>query len=459
MRKFGCPVWAKIPPEIRPKSDLTAPKTDRGRFLGLVQEGPGYFVLNEATDKWFVSRNVAFREEDLDNTSALTNNHHPDDDPEEDGPSGDSAGETEVGTGAGTGSATGSSANGDGNGEEGNLGSQEVSNQANDEIEIDNEDPEYNRLRSMALIALAMFTEVATAHDPLTYAEAMASPQVAEWLETIVREFASLKAKGVFREVKVPKDAKTLGTKWVFKRKLNELGNVLKYKARLVAKGYSQIPGVHYTETFSPVARLTSLRILLAYAQQRRLEVRQLDVETAYLNTPLTITNYVEFPEGYVPENRDATGLAVVKALYGLTQSAREWWTKVNSFSVNELKFKMFNGDWGLYGRKIDSDNHVLILVYVDDILVVGRRMDVENTITKLKRNWVMTDAGSAKWILGIHVQRTESTLCLSQQAYIESISERYNVEGNRPISTPFEANLKLLPRKESDLMADQQKY
>jgi hypothetical protein len=142
-----------------------------------------------------------------------------------------------------------------------------------------------------------------------------------------------------------------------------------------------------------------------------------------------------------------------------LTQSAREWWTEVNSFLVNELKFRMFNGDWGLYGRKIDSDNHVFVLVYVDDILVVGRHMDVEYTITTFKRKWVMTDAGSAKWILGIHVQRTESTLCLSQQAYIESIAERFKVEGNRPISTPLEANLKVLPSQESDLMMEQQKY
>lgn len=118
----------------------------------------------------------------------------------------------------------------------------------------------------------------------------------------------------------MPKDTKTLGTKWVFKRKSDELGNVLKYKARLVAKGHNQIPGVRYLESFSPVARLTFLRVLLAYAHRRGLEVRQLDVETAYLNAPLTIINYVKFPEGYVPENKSATGLAVVKALYSFVR-------------------------------------------------------------------------------------------------------------------------------------------
>ena len=106
---------------------------------------------------------------------------------------------------------------------------------------------------------------------------------------------------------------------------------MVRWKARIVAKGYSQVPGVDFEQTYAPVGRTTSLHILLTLAAQRDMELRQADVEGAYLNGTLEEEIYMAFPEGYKPKNDHATGLRLVKSLYGLKQSGRAWWIELGT--------------------------------------------------------------------------------------------------------------------------------
>lgn len=443
LRKFGCDAWAKIPSEIRPKADLTAPKTIRGKFLGIVQEGPGAFILDEGQKRIFVSRNVAFPEVDLEATPSVRNDTENDSDDEEieDSTSNDR-----------------NSSEGTGNAHINSSYSIDATNARpipGGEPDEGTEDGEVG----VVALALLAYLEHPTEQDPLTWAEAMKSKFGPDWFAAAMREFKSMEEKKVWKEVIVPEGAKKLGTKWVWKTKRNENREVLKRKGRLVAKGFEQIWGIHYLDTFSPVARLGTMRMLLSIAYRRGLVTRQLDVETAYLNAPLKIPNYIEFPEGYTPRNPEATGLEVTKALYGLTQSAREWWEELNTFLTKDLGFKMSIGDWGLYVKDVDTDHAIFILAYVDDFLLVGQTEDVSTTTKSLMTRWKMTDAGSAKWMLGVRIQRTPTMLALSQQAYIEALSDRYDLESLRSISTPLEHNAKLVPATDADLRADVKGY
>ncbi|KAI5449041.1 hypothetical protein NCC49_005652 [Naganishia albida] len=424
LRRFGCDAWAKIPSEIRPKADLTRPKTIHGKFLGIVMEGPGAFILNEDTKKVFITRNVVFREKDLETVPANSNDIDYDSDEDDirgitsSVPAEDSAGDPVPDPELPT----------DDPSQPGRVSGIEVG------MEPDPDDPD------VVALALTAYIEFDTEPDPTSFAEAMRSKRKPEWLEAIAREFLSMVEKKVWHEVIVPEGAILLGTKWVFKTELNELREIINSKLDSSPKDSSR-SGVYTTSTRSHLWR------------------GWLDVETAYLNAPLKIVNYIEFPEGYQPNDPKATGLAVTKALYGLTQSAREWWEEINQFITQEMGFKMSTGDWGLYCRNVDTTHAIYILAYVDDFLVVGQPDDIDEAVAVLKRKWKMTDAGSVKWMLGMHIERTDTMLALSQIAYIESLSDRYHLDGCRPISTPLEANARLVPITTNDISADRQKY
>ena len=152
---------------------------------------------------------------------------------------------------------------------------------------------------------------------------------------------------------------------------------VVKHEARLVAQGFSQQPSVDFEETFAPVGRLASLRILLTVGALHDLVIRQADVEGAYLNAPLTQEIYIEIPQGYVQSRPSATVLRKLKALYGLKQSGREWWIALGD-ALTELSFARCENEWGMYVRKDDQGTHVLVLVYVlshtsNDLIQIGR--------------------------------------------------------------------------------------
>ena len=146
-----------------------------------------------------------------------------------------------------------------------------------------------------------------------------------KWKEALDSEYTSLIKNRAWNLLKLPEGRKPVGCRWVFKVKHNADGSLERYKARLVAKGYSQEEGIDYEETYSPVARYTSIRSVLAIASQLDLELHQIDAQTAFLNVELEEEIYMSLPEGYKEKGRANYVCKLNKSLYGLKQASRYW--------------------------------------------------------------------------------------------------------------------------------------
>ena len=156
--------------------------------------------------------------------------------------------------------------------------------------------------------------------EPANYDEAMMSPDSDKWLGAMKSEIESMYENQVWTLVDLPNDRKAVENKWIFKRKTDADGNVTVYKARLVAKGFRQIQGVDYDETFSPVAMLKSVRIMLAIAAYYDYEIWQMDVKTAFLNGHIKEELYMVQPEGFI-DPKDANKVCKLRrSIYGLKQ-------------------------------------------------------------------------------------------------------------------------------------------
>jgi hypothetical protein len=189
-----------------------------------------------------------------------------------------------------------------------------------------------------------MFT---TEEEPSTFREA---EQHECWKKAMQEEINSIVENGTLTLVDLPAGTKPIGLKWVYKVKRNEQGVIVKYKARLVAKGYVQRPGIDFDEVYAPVARLESVRLLLAVAAQEGWEVHHMDMKSAFLNGDLAEEVYVAQPAGFVVKGAEHKVLKLKKALYGLQQAPRAWNAKLDG-SLLSLGFQKSTAEHGVYVR------------------------------------------------------------------------------------------------------------
>ena len=172
---------------------------------------------------------------------------------------------------------------------------------------------------------------------PKTLAEAMASPEAPFWNEAVRSEFDSIMQNYTYYITDLPPGCKALGNKWIMTRKPGG-----KYKSRLVVQGFRQKEGLDYFDTYSPVTRITSIRLMIAIAALRDLEIHQMDVKTAFLNGDLEEEIYMKQPEGFVIPGQEDKVCRLVKSLYGLKQAPKQWHEKFdntmmsNGFKINE---------------------------------------------------------------------------------------------------------------------------
>ncbi|KAI5324560.1 hypothetical protein L3X38_033633 [Prunus dulcis] len=152
------------------------------------------------------------------------------------------------------------------------------------------------------------------------------------WKKAMKDEITMIEKNNTWELVARPFDKPIIGVKWIYKTKLNLDGSVQKNKARLVAKGYSQKPGIDFNETFAPVARLDTVRALVALAAQKNWKLFQLDVKSAFLNGVLSEEVYVDQPLGFVIQGSEDKVYRLKKALYGLKQAPRAWYEEINSY-------------------------------------------------------------------------------------------------------------------------------
>ena len=143
---------------------------------------------------------------------------------------------------------------------------------------------------------------------------------------------ASLHKNEAWDLVELPTGRKPIGSKWVFKKKINVEGKVEKYKSRLVAKGYSQVPGIDFGDIFFPVAKVTSIRLLLSVATAFDFEIEQMDVKTTFLHGDIEEEIYMKQPKGFMVKGKKELVCRLKKSLYGLKQSPRMWYQKFDTY-------------------------------------------------------------------------------------------------------------------------------
>ena len=203
--------------------------------------------------------------------------------------------------------------------------------------------------------------------EPTTVNEALNGPDNEQWKRALNSEYSAHIKNNTWTLTNLPKGRKAIDCRWVFKVKYKADGSVERHKARLVAKGCSQKPSLDYEETFSPVAKYTSIRTLLAIANQLNLEVHQMDVSTAFLNGKLEEEIYKSQPEGYVKEGEEELVCKLNKSIYGLKQSSRCCFNTIDEFLENSGNAKS-SSDPCIYIKR-EGEDIMLIALYVNDLI------------------------------------------------------------------------------------------
>jgi ATP-binding cassette subfamily B (MDR/TAP) protein 1 len=181
----------------------------------------------------------------------------------------------------------------------------------------------------------------------------------------------SLHENHTFELVKLPKGKRALKNKWVFRLKIDEHCSRPRYKARLVMKGFGQKKGIDFEEIFSPMVKMSSIRVVLGLAASLNLEVEQLDVKTAFLHGDLDEEIYMEQPERFEAKGKEQLVCKLKKSLYGLKQAPRQWYKKFDSFMVDH-GYARTTSDHCVFMKRFPNGNFIILLLYVDDMLIVG---------------------------------------------------------------------------------------
>ncbi|KAL5806884.1 hypothetical protein ACOSQ4_029617 [Xanthoceras sorbifolium] len=280
--------------------------------------------------------------------------------------------------------------------------------------------------------------------EPECYDEAMQVEDSVKWESAMRDEMDSLMSNQTWELAELPPGKKALHNKWVFRIKEEHNGNK-RYKARMVVKGFQQKEGIDYNEIFSPVVKLTTIRLVLKIVAAENLHLEQLDVKTAFLHGDLEEEIYMRQPEGFKEAGKENLVCRLKKSLYGLKQAPRQWYKKFDSF-MSSSGFTRCQADHCCYIKRFDN-SFIILLLYVDDMLVAGSDMqEIMNLKRELSKQFAMKDLGAAKQILGMRIKRdTKSgTLLLSQAEYIKKVLSRFNMQDAKPVSTPLGIHFRL---------------
>ena len=277
------------------------------------------------------------------------------------------------------------------------------------------------------------------------------------WRDACEEEIKSIVKNKTWVLVDLPSDAKPIGLKWIFKIKRTAEGSINKYKSRLVAKGYIQRNGIDFEKVFAPVARIETVRFIIALAASRGWEIHHLDVKTAFLHGDLKEVVFVSQPKGFEVKGQEHKVYKLHKALYGLRQAPRAWNEKLNKV-LEKLKFKRCSKEPSLY-RKQEKDRLVLVAVYVDDLLVTGSDHAMIGEFKReMSSNFEMNDLGLLTYYLGIEVRQEKGRITLSQGRYASKILCETGMNECNATQTHMEFGLKLSKAEEEENI-DEKEY
>jgi len=284
-----------------------------------------------------------------------------------------------------------------------------------------------------------VFSAIATDVVPVTTKEAL---KHIEWKKVMQTEYDALLKNKTWTLVELPPNAHVIGCKWIFKNKYNSDDILERRKARLVARGYNQVVGIDYSETFSPMVKPTTVRVVLSVVVAAKWQVRQLDVNNAFLHGELTETVYMDQPPGFSTNPKLVCRLH--KAIYGLKQAPRAWYHKLSTMLI-KMGFRSTISDSSLF-TKITANSIILILIYVDDILITGIDTNaITALVAALNMQFSLKDLGSLHYFLGIEaIWSSNGALHLTQTKYIKEILSKVQMTNANSLPSPMVSSLKL---------------
>lgn len=292
-------------------------------------------------------------------------------------------------------------------------------------------------------------------NDPLHYEDAVKN---ASWRLAMDSEINSIEKNKTWTLVELPIGAKKIGVKWVYKTKYNEHGDIDKHKARLVAKGYSQEHGVDYTEVFAPVARLETVRMIIALAAQKGWKIFQLDVKSAFLHGELSEDVYVEQPRGYEKKGNEHLVYKLHKALYGLKQAPRAWFSRIEAHFIKE-GFQKCPTEQTLFTKLGEGGKILIVCIYVDDLIFTGNDdFMVADFKSSMLREFDMSDLGRMRFFLGIEVLQRDEGIYICQRKYALDVLKRFGMEKSNAVCNPIVPGFKI-HRDEDGVKVDETYY
>lgn len=304
-----------------------------------------------------------------------------------------------------------------------------------------------NNLVSSANVLMAEAHAFVSLLEPQTYQDALKSSERKHWIAAMDDEVQSLQSNNTWVLAKLPEGRTAIDNRWVFKVKHKAGGGIERFKARLVIRGFRQRYGVDYEETFSPVVKFSSVRMILSMAAAEKWHLKQFDVKTAFLYGDLDETIYMKQPCGY-SDNSERVCL-LKKSLYGLKQASR-CWNKKFSFFLRKFNFESSKADPCVFisdrsGRKL------VLAIYIDDGLVAASNTeDINELLDYLKKHFEIKvcDVG---YFLGLEILVNESgSIHLHQSTYAEKVLARYGMEASHPVAVPADTSINSIEAHET---------
>ncbi|KAM1503465.1 hypothetical protein ACFX15_027859 [Malus domestica] len=439
LKIFGSVCYVHVPMNLRHKLECNSHKCV---FVGYGTSEKGYRLFDPITSKIILSRDVVFDESarwDWDDSSGKQSSVSITTD----------MAESDLTQGS--------------NVQDGSVFPEVISDTSLDDLNINADDPSSNIDLSQSYDSTpkkwrSLNEVIAQCNvcimEPENYEEAALD---LSWMKAMQAELDMIEKNNTWMLVDRPSSKPVIGVKWVYKTKLNLDGSIQKNKARLVAKGYSQKPGIDFNETFAPVARLDTIRTLIALAAQKEWQLFQLDVKSAFLNGVLKEEVYVDQPQGFVIQGKEDKVYKLSKALYGLKQAPRAWYDEIDSY-FTKAGFKRSPNEATLY-TKVEKSGILIVSVYVDDIVYTGSSDTMLDRFKNdMMQHYEMTDLGLLHHFLGMGIVQTKKSIFIHQKKYAMKLLEKFGLQGCKSVVTPLAANERLCKNDGSEA-ADESEY
>ncbi|KAM1069409.1 hypothetical protein ACFX13_001358 [Malus domestica] len=286
----------------------------------------------------------------------------------------------------------------------------------------------------------AYLSNISAHEEPQSFQEANQS-QV--WQQAMQDELHALDQHKTWSIVPLPKGKKIVGCRWIYKIKFNSDGSIERHKARLVARGFTQTFDVDYKETFAPVAKMNTVRVLLSVAVNKGWPMYQMDVKNAFLHGELEEDVYMRLPPGHSQSHKQDVVCKLHKSIYGLKQSPRAWYAKLSSVLIS-VGFGRSNADSSLFVRS-GTAGTLVVLVYVDDLIITGDNPEeIKELKHFLQQRFAIKDLGVLRYFLGIEMATSHKGFFLNQRKYVLDLLKESNMSDAKPVPTPLDIKLKV---------------